>query len=220
MKKLLVSLFAVALCVSLDAAQAATKSVVEYYNDIPASFFNDSKYELKASGKKWVTASTADAELEPVVDIPNGYIRIEDPGTGGGTRIDEIALFVSKAGAVVIGINHADIDGVTGTSSSLLFVAKEGNRWIDVTKKVMPQLTSAAFFNPGFDPGDKVTIQSWYELPRKGTTVIWNLDAAGIEARIGYEQNVAENRAALANIKAKKIELRYDAKTGTFSVGR
>ena len=50
--------------------------------------------------------------------------------------------------------------------------------------------------------------------------MVWNLDAAGIEARIGYEQNVAENRAALANIKVKKIELRYDAKTGTFSVGR
>ena len=43
-------------------------------------------------------------------------------------------------------------------------------------------------------------------------------ELAELEARIGYEQNVAENKAVLANIKTKKIEFLYDVKTGTFSV--
>ena len=219
MKKVLVFasfVFAASVC----AASAAPASVIDCYNEIPSSFFNDAKYELKQSGKKWLTASTADAEIEALVDIPNGYIRIEDPGTGGGTRVDEVALFISKSGAVIIGINRKDIDGVTGTSSSLVFVSKEGGKWTDVTKKVLPQLTIAAFFRSGFDPGGKVTVLSWYELPRRGTTVLWNLDTAGIESRIGYEQNVEEYKAVLANIKTKKIEFLYDMKTGTFTAGK
>lgn len=217
MKKVLILLSVSVFCASLCAVQAAPKSVIEYYNDIPASFFSDAKYELKQSGKKWVTPSVADTELEPLVDIPNGYICIEDPGTGGGTRIDEVALFVLKSGAVLIGINRKDIDGVVGTSSSLIFVSKEDGKWADVTKKVLPKTGLSSFFKPGFVPSDKVTILSWFELPRKGTTVVWNLDTTGIEARIGYEQNVAENRAVLAAVKTKKIEFLYDVKTGTFS---
>ena len=217
MKKVLVFasfVFAASVC----AASAAPASVIDCYNEIPSSFFYGAKYELRRSGKKWLTASTADAEIEALVDIANGYIRIEDPGTGGGTRVDEVALFISKSGAVIIGINRKDIDGVVGTSSSLLFVSKEGGRWADVTQKVLPKTGLSSFFKPGFKPSDKVTILSWFELPRRGTTVVWNLDTVGVEARIGCEQNVAENKAVLANIKTKRIEFLYDAKTGTFTV--
>ncbi len=47
-----------------------------------------------------------DEEIDPVVDVKNGYISVTDHGTGGGTSFQEIALFTARNGTVVIGVNR------------------------------------------------------------------------------------------------------------------
>ena len=78
-------------------AAGQPKSVLDYYRLLMPEMLDGTQFEFTKKGNAWKTIShVTEAELDCTVDLKNGYIKVSDPGTGGGTLTQEIALFKNK----------------------------------------------------------------------------------------------------------------------------
>jgi hypothetical protein len=213
-------------CALLYAGSAAgqTKNVIDYYRLLKPGMLGGTQFVFEKKGSAWRTSSPiTDGELDCVVDLKNGYISVSDPGTGGGTITQEIALFLDNKGGSVIGVNITTFDGVA-VDNNCAFYRRTGNGW--ASAPVVPALPLAQFFNQGYDPAPvKNMLSLSYRLPRTGTTVIVSLDVTNLQkAESGYAgsgpEEIAAAKKALANVAYGSIELLWSMEKGAFTAGR
>lgn len=119
------------------------------------------------------------AALITLEDKKNAYLEVAGNADtdifGGG----EMTLFKTKAGSFLIGW-HLESNG-DGTEAIQMFRLESGS-WVDVTKDVLPKITSAmvdervhqkvpAFKQAGKKLSDCASGTYSYKLPRRGTTL-------------------------------------------------
>ncbi len=204
--------------------QAEQKTIVDYYRLLDQSRLSGSKFVFYRDRGAWRTKSpVTDVELSPVVDIPGGYLQVSDPGTGGGTYIQETALFITRSGAAYLGVNETTFNGAY-FERAIRFYRYDGVKLVP-DDAVLPAVEPRLFFKSGYNVSPVLKkVQVGYALPRKGTTVTASLDTTMLEraAESGdYPPAEAElSREALKNVTYGKIELNWDMVKGRFFIGR
>ncbi len=213
-----------ALCIIaflLLSGEAFGKSIVEWYNILPADSLIGGRFTLVQRHGVWTSTSPiTEAELEVIADIKNGYLYVADPGTGGGTIIHELALFKADGGKEYIGVNLKEFDGV-GITSNLKFYAYSGGRFRDVTADICPFLDTKEFIMEKFKELSsariclkQVSIDP--QLPRKGTTLVLQLFTGRLEMMMTSDGMALKECAGLQDRLYKTIELAWDVKKGIF----
>jgi len=98
--------------VAKQAPSHAGKSILDYYHSLPEKLLGDYKYRIELKNSIFVSRSNANYEIKPIVDVQNGYLKITDAGTGGGSVVHELAFLQTNEGNNIIGVNVIEHDGV------------------------------------------------------------------------------------------------------------
>ncbi len=180
MKKVILSTIIIVIATSLFAQKM---TVLDYFEKLPKDV--RFAYEIENIEGDWVSQSNADYEIKPVVDIINGYIEIYDEGTGGGTVKLQVVLYRKKDGSALIAVSKTEAEGGVFINSVVKFFEYKNKKWIDVTYKVIPELSYSDFLKKGFDmpdfPEDYYEMSAIsYNLPQHGTTIEVSLNAGGL----------------------------------------
>lgn len=213
------------LVVSMIAAiSSATDTIAGYYNSIPITLLNGHRYPLLLEHKTWVSKSSANYQIKPIVDIANGYIEITDTGTGGGTVSHVLALFKSLDGKDTIGVHLTDFDGVK-INSTLKFYRPGFEGWKDITDDVLPKLDMSLFVYEKEDLEGNGAVGAYmdtvglkYQLPRIGTTVHVSVDADTF-AMLAESKEYGTASELVGSLRYKDIALIWDQKNAGFRLG-
>ncbi len=172
-------------------APVRAQTVVDYYNavrDADGDLALD--YRFQQIGGQWrVAPAEYQTIVETVVDIPNGYMRVVDEGTGGGNFRLEVALFRTANGAPLLAVAGTGYSGSSAVDGWVEVFAPLGtHQWQRVTDQVWPATDVAVLVPPGGarDDGDllrAVRVSLVPELPRHGT-VAW--------VRPGYDSQIVD----------------------------
>ncbi len=218
-------------------SNAKNLSVLDYYQMIPAKLISisseyPSKFKIENKGGKFITQSSADYELTPTIDFKNGWLNITDEGTGGGTVIHEMAIFIDANKTRYIAANTTEHDGI-GVNSKLRFYFLDGERWNDVTSKILPKLSWRDFFSsislknisPLLKEEHLSKLQISYALPRYGTTVKASISTVLFNTTVLHSGEPPEElkKAAgklIESISFKEIDLNWDMKEGKLIFGK
>lgn len=211
------------LLLMLPPPAAGAQTILDCYQSVPERILDHARYSLQLEKGRWTTRSAAGYALEPLVDIDSSYLRIADPGTGGGSLVQELALFRTGRGGPILGVNLTRFDGV-GSECRLAFYDPGGGLWRDVTRQVLPTVDLSLFLADTYDanrikpdrgvPG----IALLYLLPRTGTTlrVRIELDRLILTSAGPQDRAVAE---IVNSIKYGEVQLPWDEAGGRFTVG-
>lgn len=196
------------------------KSVLDFYNMLPVS----KEYKITKKGSKYVTMSNADYEMGATVDMKNGFIEINDDGTGGGSVNVQVVLFLDNDKGAYIGYSRFSFDGIATASDAFDFYTYNDASLNKNTGKIIETMNKSAFLKSAYTPsGDEK--EAWnqmdviYKLPRNGTTVFADLTvepACGFGSMAG---NVPHPDLCDA-ISFARVSYNWDMKTGTFKVGK
>ncbi|MEK6794264.1 MAG: hypothetical protein AABZ39_05785 [Spirochaetota bacterium] len=229
-RSLSLAMAAIAVCIiSLPAADRLT--IVDYYRMIPDKAFKHPKFILTLKNGVYTTPSIIEEQLKPTVDIPNGYLFVEDPGTGGGTTGHACAVFIAASGVPHIALNQFAFNGVAGDSALSMFILRDG-MLVDRTAECAPMISLSLFLK---DPHDIKRIQSVIgkthlymirtELPRYGTDIVTTLMVFSGKAELYRtadwlsSKEKAEYAAFFAMPKYETIIFSWDKKKALFIAG-
>jgi hypothetical protein len=167
MKKIILSI----CCVCIYAATIAQAKIVKYFNKIPTE--NKHGYAITFKAGKYNVVS--DTESSIIVDDKNGYLRIEDAGTGGGTFVLELAIFKTAKGDDVLAVNNYSFSGDGRDAGTISFFDAKNNM-ADMTMSVWPDIGYIEdLLHNGVTKKDiEPYTDSEYDysvLPRVGTTI-------------------------------------------------
>ncbi len=149
------------------------KTVEDFYMALPAKYVSP-------------LAKTKDRrKLIQTSDKANGYLYL----SGENASVDwegwaEIALFKKTSGEYLIGV--VDGDCATICYSGVVFLEYENGKWMEMTKKVLPEISDEmilARYKKLFPDDTEFDRQNPpytnYKLPQKGTTLIMNANTGG-----------------------------------------
>jgi hypothetical protein len=201
------------LLLALAAAPAAL-TVVDLYNLVHPD------QQIKKSGSAWAVQS--DGHVPTTVDIPNGYLLFGDPAGEGATA----ALYVTKDKRRIL----ADYQR-TGPAVELSFYEYKDGAAVKMAASPLPPLPTELFLLPTADrklvtssPDLLTVIPLAFELPRVGTTLIVSPALEALRLNIGLSRHSETHKADLYRLLDTgfwaKVELKFDEKAGTFSVGK
>ncbi len=222
--------------------QFLRKNILEYYQMLPSALFlyegfAEVKYDLQQKGGKWVTSSIDEYEIDPVVDIQNGYIEILDEGTGGGSIHEIITLFRKADKSPLIGISLGGFDGLY-QSSQTSFYAFNQDGWENVTKSVLPGFSFSSFLDEEYvekylDTGSKayLILRLMVFLPHHGTDLVVMVNESQLRFLVEHavdldaienfsEKEVEELFEIIGNIKYRSMNLTWDKQSGRFYKGK
>lgn len=210
------------------APQAFAQSVVDHYRSLVAQTRDDSAYTLTQTASGWRAKGTEEfANVRVVVDIANGFISLNDEGTGGGNVVTEIALFKPAAGGPILGHAQRYHDGSSAMAGKARFFQLTANRWQDLPMASLPPLMPPLFVatraNPPV-PYDGELRPVVVHLPRTGTTVDVYLTPSGYGDNctnrnwLGTEDPV-KGCKELADAP-NHVELAFDKQRGVFTIAR
>ncbi|WP_224372855.1 hypothetical protein [Hyalangium versicolor] len=220
--KRLSSTLALSLALGTLAAGAGDtpKSVMDYYQQLPATAFPDStRYELTRSKSGWITHSKAgDDEISVTVDTKNGYIEFTDEGTGGGDAKTQVALFLKEDKTPIMAVSMSSFDGVS-VSGGITFAELAGNQWKTVTDHVLPfEMQIEDFLDEkcleALNPAMRTNLINEgviYTLPRQGTTIRASVKVT--EYMLKDELQGKKSPCPSENPR----EMKWDKKAGRFS---
>ncbi len=205
---------------AVSAGAAPKKTVVDYFNMAVKSgnviVFKNGKWFLETTGNEVVPV--------PIVDIKNGYIKIEEEGKGW----IEAALFLRKDGSPVLVVSGKNSENPCSLQDFVkVFELKDGA--MAETGSMLPILPMDPFFKDGFNFDDKQkigelanTVRITYRLPRKGTAIQVTLDMDCFERTTGKGDPAPEEKEQAKNflesIKCKVIDITWDMDKGRFMV--
>lgn len=207
---------------------AGELTVLDYYKLLTKDVLKTGKFEITNKNGKYFTNSNADYEFEVIVDIKNKYLEIEDQGTGGGTTSQQFAIFLRSGQNPVFGLYESKFDGID-VESQIKFYEYTNKKWIDVTKKIIPEPSFSLFFETSDNETNQLIkeftkyIYFTYNIPRYGTTMRCYLNSYKIEQLADSENktNETKNAQKLNNlIKYNTIEYLWDYKKGIFTLGK
>lgn len=215
-----------ALFITADAQPK--KTILNYYNSIPENLLNNNRYELQLINNKWIVGYGTPLEFEAIVDIKNGYINITDNGTGGGTAIQEMALYRTASGRDIIGVNLTNFDGV-GYECIIKFYRTDG-QWLDVTGDVLPKIDLFLFMDGSYKVHERQV--NWFKDFTKGIVLLYQLPRTGttMNVEVNMDRFIMENRKndnnlksgayeIIKSIKYRGIKLIWDKKNNKFNPG-
>ncbi|MBN1531112.1 MAG: hypothetical protein JXA20_00480 [Spirochaetes bacterium] len=219
------------ICAGIAAAQGG--SILDYYRALPGELFagpsgTGYRYTIDFTKGKYVTKSDAGYEIHPVVDLRNGYISITDNGTGGGSILQEIALFIDRRRRHYLAVNLSSHDGITMEARFDIYRVDSGG-FVKVTDSVLPKVALARFLKT---PEDYPTLRKYfsgrpfysviYTLPRIGTTVKATLAYDQVQMHLAQPDDrgelTAQCRRFIANIKTGSLNLAWDMDRGRFTI--
>ena len=158
----------------LPLQASAQTAVVDYYEDLRLSgLVADLTYALRQEGGQWVTTSPDWGTPMPImVDGPNGYVRIMDEGTGGGSFETQIVLWRQADGLPLLGIAETSFDPAAG-QTRLRFFAHDRHQWDELTGYSWPGVTLSDFMTSDMTIGDLRDLRAiraavYVDLPRQG----------------------------------------------------
>lgn len=184
------------------------KTVVDYYNLLRWKEMID-PFVLVAQGDQWVCIEDMGSDFNydgaldavrhypSIVDIKNGYIQIEDEGTGGGTlSYTEVALFRKSDKSYLIALNGYGRDEITHVVSggAPKFYQWENNELREVTTDVFPETSLSLFFKEDVEP---IESNYYFTLPQIGRS---------IEYHIGLNDPAQKEK-----LKTEKINIQFDS---------
>jgi hypothetical protein len=76
------------------------KSILDWYHAIPKRLLDDYKYQIRLKNNVFVSRSRTGYEVKPIVNIQNGYLKIMDGGTGGGSVVYELVFLQTNKGII------------------------------------------------------------------------------------------------------------------------
>jgi hypothetical protein len=109
---------------------AQKRNVLDYYKMLPVN----NEYKISHSDNIYTTSGITETPFEIIVDLKNGYIEIEDEGTGGGTVTHQVVLYRKSDKKALIVHSQKYFDGV-GIESKIKFYELLDNKLIEVKKK-------------------------------------------------------------------------------------
>ncbi len=187
-------------------------NIVDYFNLLKKSELIDVPCNLqKESNNKWVCKSKKDEagfinECETTVDIKNGYVKIEDEGTGAGILVTEVALFKTAEKKDIIAVNTYFADDILQMSSHKpKFYHFSDEHFSEITD-IFPEINANVFFHKPYDL-KKELIGAYFELPRYGTEIKYCLDTNFAAKREPEFQK---------NIKISELSFSFDKNRGKF----
>lgn len=223
----------------LTSCQSTEENVYDYYQSLPESFFYDAdlgdiKYTIQQNEGSWTSKSIAGHEISPIVDIKNGYIEINDEGTGGGNVLNQVVLFRTADNSPVIGITKGGFNGIYFESTTT-FYKKRGNKWFE-DEHVFPALNIQRFLNSNyrkleFQPDNKLTpnLSTLIRLPQHGTKIDIELNFNKFDFLIESNQNVHKQQKfsqrevdqlwdIIDNILVQSFQLNFNKEKEIFEV--
>ncbi len=225
MKRLcIVVLFIACLCSSVFSR----KNIIEFYKEIPKQLIGGYKFPVEMVMGKWQSKDEDYGTRRAVFDIKNGYMYIEDFGTGGGHSAHELALFRLSDGSALIAFNNLSVDDPNGSFSEISFFRKIADKWNNVTKDVFPEVQLKLFVNEQYK--SKVNnlgeiaehVYFIYSLPQHGTTVTAKLSTDRLAMAESFS-NVPPAKKQLvkdilANITLKEVKLAWNKVRCKFTI--
>lgn len=182
-----VSAAAVALVLLSGAVAPKRENVVEVYGQIREQI-KGFDYTLLQRGGKWSAREASEPKIDRTaeVDIANGYIRIDDEGTGGGNFETQVALWRLEDGETFVGIVETHKDGGIPGHSRVRFFKKIGRNWVDKTPDVWTPVGLPAFMKGDMTIEDLRALETigagvYVALPRKGTAITAELKLSSTE---------------------------------------
>jgi len=222
-----------------NACKKNEKTIVDYYNTLPKSFFYDKdlgdvKYPLINKKGKWFSKSLAGYDLFPIVDLKKGYIKINDEGTGGGNALIELFLFKKPNGNPIIAITKGGFDGFYFDSHTHFYTLNK-NTWVAI-KKGLPKLVISRFLNKDYrnlslekDGLINQNLTLLVRLNRDMSTAIVKPNFDKYDFLIEYHlntltQNPFNDKAydeiveIVKNISIESFQLRFNKQIGKFEI--
>ena len=186
-------------------------TVADYFNLLKKADLIDVPCKLQKESNGWVCKSKKDEagfvnECETTVDIKNGYVKVEDSGTGAGFLITETALFKTAEKKDIIAVNTYFSDNILQMSSHKpKFYRFSGEHFSEITD-IFPEINANVFFYKPYDL-KKELIGAYFELPRYGTEIKYRLDTNFAAKREPEFQK---------NIKISELSFSFDKNGGKF----
>ncbi len=196
-----------------ETVKQTKRNIVDYFNLLQENKLIDVPCKLSKSDKVWKCLSEKDEagfvnECETTVDIKNGYIKIEDTGTGAGILVTEVTLFITAAKNDIIAVNTYFADNILQSLSKPLQFYSFKNNTFEPIKNIFPEISPNDFLKKPIDL-KKEQIGTYFELPQHGTTIKYFLDTIFAAKR--------EN-AFQKNIKKTEIQFIFNKKKGKFFI--
>ncbi len=218
-------LFVAALLV---AVPAHGQSVVDHYRSLMAQTKDDGAYTLTRTASGWRARGYEEySRIDVIVDIANGYFRLDDEGTGGGNLVTEVAVFRPASGGPILGHAQRYHTGVQPQAGKTRFYRLAGGRWRELAATDLPPLTPLLFVPtranpPAPDYGNLRPVV--VHLPRAGTTVDVYLTPSA-HAEDCPMQNWLGTKDPAKGCKElaaapTHVELAFDRQRGAFTVTR
>jgi len=220
----IVVLFIACLCSSVFSR----KNIIEFYKEIPKQLIGGYKFPVEMVMGKWQSKDEDYGTRRAVFDIKNGYMYIEDFGTGGGHSAHELALFRLSDGSALIAFNNLSVDDPNGSFSEISFFRKISSKWNNVTKDVFPEVQLKLFVNEQYK--SKVNnlgeiadhIHFIYSLPQHGTTVTAMLSTERLAMAESFS-NVSPAKKQLvkdilANVSHEEVKLAWNKVRCKFTI--
>mgnify|MGYP005839187629 CR=1 FL=1 len=222
-----------------QAATGSEQNIIDYYKTLPDSFFTDVdlgdiKYSLLKRRDKWISKSIADYEFEVIVDIKNGFIEINDEGTGGGNILIQVVLFRKADRSPIIGITMGGFNGIYFEKATT-FYKKNKHTWVEA-EDVFPDIRIGRFLNKNYAQSflekDDIIIPNLTtltELPQFGTEVNLVLNFSKYDFLVEANHNpyalqpFSETEQdklweIINNIYIESFQLKMNKSTGRFEV--
>lgn len=208
--------------IAVPAPSLAGRSILDCYHSLPEDLLGDVKYRIEFKNDSFVSRSVANYEIKPRVDLQNGYLKITDNGTGGGSVVHELAFLRTNEETDILGVNLLDNDGL-GPTCTLRFYKLVDGRWLDVTNDVLPKVDLSHFLDePYFSTHGRNM-----DLHPEGIAFVYELDIVGAPFFIKIDldrflQMNAESLAAaelIKNIKYQNITLIWDKEKKMIKLG-
>ncbi len=221
-------LFLVLVALFMCQTLFAQRNVLDAYKELQ-KYDQNFYYKIVKKGNDWKTTSNADYEIPVTVDFKNGYIEIEDDGTGGGSVHTQVVLFRTIDKGELIGITTTMSDGVY-VSATYNFWKSTSSGWKNVTKEVLPTNFNYANFcskkmanvDSDFEKDMKYSIT----LPQYGTRAkLYLLDSPLMIKQQGCEdgsgnKSECELVKTMQNNSYEYVELIWDKANTRFKLGQ
>lgn len=215
------------LLLLVPAPRARAENLLDHYRRIPDRLLDGTRYSLHRTRDRWMAQPHGEgSHPEALVDLGNGYLRIRDPGTGGGSLTQELALFRTAAGTHLVGVSLTRFDGV-GSDCRLAFYDPADGQWSDLTSAVLPAVDLSLFLAENHDanriePGRGIRgVAILYSLPRTGTTLraFIELDRLIVGSRTRSGAPSPGVVAIVNGFRYQEVQLLWDRSQARFRVG-
>lgn len=140
-----------------------------------------------------------------IVDIKNGFLQIEDEGTGGGTVFTQLALFRRPDNSYFMALGGYGVDysaGYAVNGGPPKFYVWQANQFNEITSEVWPAVDNSLFFREG---EQQENVQTYFTLPQVGRAITYH---------ISLPERAKDSVALLKS----KIEIEFDSRANRFVV--